>query len=180
MFGSLKQGSVCYILIKGEKTVLKIGQVESVSNPTPKYPTFNPSIPFGSQQETVIDAKIKYGEEVMEFQKIPTNLEIFSYPNAVLSDKKEAILSEVENMIQTSQQIVSSVDYHKSIIENCDEILKQLNPQFAKDKQQEEKIGSLETEVKSLKGDLFDIKNDLKSLLSELNGSNKQKTNSKT
>ena len=116
----------------------------------------------------------------MEFQKIPTNLEIFSYPNAVLSDKKEAILSEVENMIQTSQQIVSSVDYHKSIIENCDEILKQLNPQFAKDKQQEEKIGSLETEVKSLKGDLFDIKNDLKSLLSELNGSNKQKTNSKT
>jgi uncharacterized coiled-coil DUF342 family protein len=90
---------------------------------------------------------------------------------------KEAILSEVENMIQTSRQIVESRDYHQSVIESCDDILKQLNPQFAKEKQQEEKIGSLESEVKSLKGDL----NDIKSLLQELNSSNRNsKTTSKT
>lgn len=65
MFGSLKQGNICYILIKGEKPILKIGTVESVSNPMPKYPTYNPSVPFGAQQETVIDAKIKAGEEVI-------------------------------------------------------------------------------------------------------------------
>ena len=167
MFGSLKQGNICYILIKGEKPILKIGTVESVSNPMPKYPTYNPS-----QQETVIDAKIKAGEEVMEFQKLPTNVEVFTYPNAIVSDKKEAILSEVENMIQTSRQIVESRDYHQSVIESCDNILKQLNPQFAK-----EKLGSLESEVKSLKGDL----NDIKSLLQELNSSNRNsKTTSKT
>lgn len=57
MFGSLKQGNICYILIKGEKPILKIGTVESVSNPMPKYPTYNPSVPFGAQQETVIDAE---------------------------------------------------------------------------------------------------------------------------
>ena len=85
MFGSLKQGNICYILIKGEKPILKIGTVESVSNPMPKYPTYNPSVPFGAQQETVIDAKIKAGEEVMEFQKLPTNVEVFTYPNAVVS-----------------------------------------------------------------------------------------------
>ena len=179
MFGSLKQGSICYILIKGEKPILKIGTVESVSNPMPKYPTYNPSVPFGAQQETVIDAKIKASEEVMEFQKLPTNVEVFTYSsaNAIVSDKKEAILSEVENMIQTSRQIVESRDYHQSVIESCDNILKQLNPQFAKEKQQEEKIGSLESEVKSLKGDL----NDIKSLLQELNSSNRNsKTTSKT
>lgn len=177
MFGSLKQGNICYILIKGEKPILKIGTVESVSNPMPKYPTYNPSVPFGAQQETVIDAKIKAGEEVMEFQKLPTNVEVFTYSNAIVSDKKEAILSGVENMIQTSRQIVESRDYHQSVIESCDDILKQLNPQFAKEKQQEEKIGSLESEVKSLKGDL----NDIKSLLQELNSSNRNsKTTSKT
>ena len=129
-------------------------------------------LPFGAQQETVIDAKIKAGEEVMEFQKLPTNVEVFTYPNAIVSDKKEAILSEVENMIQTSRQIVESRDYHQSVIESCDNILKQLNPQFAK-----EKLGSLESEVKSLKGDL----NDIKSLLQELNSSNRNsKTTSKT
>lgn len=68
MFGSLKQGNICYILIKGEKPILKIGTVESVSNPMPKYPTYNPSVPFGAQQETVIDAKIKAGEEVRNFR----------------------------------------------------------------------------------------------------------------
>lgn len=79
--------------------------------------------------------------------------------------------------IQTSRQIVESRDYHQSVIESCDDILKQLNPQFAKEKQQEEKIGSLESEVKSLKGDL----NDIKSLLQELNSSNRNsKTTSKT
>lgn len=46
MFGSLKQGNICYILIKGEKPILKIGTVESVSNPMPKYPTYNPSVPL--------------------------------------------------------------------------------------------------------------------------------------
>lgn len=47
----------------------------------------------------------------------------------------------------------------------------------SKEKQQEEKIGSLESEVKSLKGDL----NDIKSLLQELNSSNRNsKTTSKT
>lgn len=35
MFGSLKQGNICYILIKGEKPILKIGTVA-----TPSYPLY--------------------------------------------------------------------------------------------------------------------------------------------
>ena len=106
-----------------------------------------------------LDVKVKCGEEVLEFQKIPTNQELFSYPNAVISDKKEAILSEVESMMQSSRQVVDSVPYHRSVVESCDEILKQLNPQFAKEKQQEEKITALESMVGSLKNDIGDIKN---------------------
>ena len=106
-----------------------------------------------------LDVKVKCGEEVLEFQKIPTNQELFSYPNAVISDKKEAILSEVESMMQSSRQVVDSGPYHQSVVESCDEILKQLNPQFAKEKQQEEKITALESMVGSLKNDIGDIKN---------------------
>lgn len=96
MFGSLKQGNICYILIKGEKPILKIGTVESVSNPMPKYPTYNPSVPFGAQQETVIDAKIKAGEEVMEFQKLPTNVEVFF---GFTEENIENILSKEKEMV---------------------------------------------------------------------------------
>lgn len=178
MFNNSRQGSLFYVLTKGEKPSLKIGQVDSVSNPVPKYPTYNPTQPFPQQAEMVIDIKVKCGEEVMDFQKLPANSEIFNYPNAVVSDKKEAILSEVEAMMQTSKQIIDSVGFHESVIESCDEILKQLNPQFAKEKQQEEKIGSLEGEVKSLKGDLSEIKN-LLLKMSNNNNSSKSTNNNK-
>lgn len=179
MFTNSRQGNLFYVLTKGERPSLKIGQVESVSNPTPKYPTYNPQQPFGTQTEMVVDIKVKCGEEVMDFQKLPASGEVFTYPNAVVSDKKEAILAEVEAMMQTSKQIIESVPYNESVIESCDEILKQLNPQFAKEKQQEEKIGSLEGEVKSLKGDLNEIKNLLLKMSSNNNNSNNSKSTNK-
>lgn len=174
MFSTLKQGSIIFVLTKGDKPELKIGTVESVKS-TPKYPTYNPSMPIGMQQESELEIGVKADGNILTFEKVPSNLELFNYPNAVISDKREIILAEVESMIQTSQQVLNSVEYHKSVLENCDDILKVLNPQFAKEKQQEEKITSLETEVKSLKGDLTDIK----SLLIELSGSAKSKTTSK-
>lgn len=91
MFGSLKQGNICYILIKGEKPILKIGTVESVSNPMPKYPTYNPSVPFGAQQETVIDAKIKKSR-MDEFKRFAA---IFGFTE----ENIENILSKEKEMV---------------------------------------------------------------------------------
>lgn len=173
MFTNSRQGSLFYVLTKGERPTLKIGQVESVSTPVQKYPTYNPTIPYPQQAEMVIDIKVKCGEETMDFQKLPANGEVFAYPNAIVSDKKEAIISEVEAMYQTSKQHIESVPFHESVLESCDEIRKQLNPQFAKEKEQEEKIGSLEGEVKSLKGDLSEIKN----LLLKMSNNNNSKSN---
>lgn len=172
MFSSSRQGGFIYVLSKGERPTVKIGQIESVSSPVPKYPTYNPSVPYSPQPEMLIDIKVRCGEEVLDFQKLPANGEMFAYPNVIVSEKKEAIISEVEAMMQTSKQIVGSVSYHKSVIESCDSILKELNPQFAKEKQQEDRINSLELEVKSVKDGLGDIK----SLLIEMNTSNKPKT----
>jgi hypothetical protein len=172
MFSSSRQGGFIYVLSKGERPTVKIGQIESVSSPVPKYPTYNPSVPYSPQPEMLIDIKVRCGEEVLDFQKLPANGEMFAYPNVIVSEKKEAIISEVEAMMQTSKQIVESVSYHNSVIESCDSILKELNPQFAKEKQQEDRINSLEQEVKSVKDGLGDIK----SLLIEMNTSNKPKT----
>ena len=172
MFSSSRQGGFIYVLSKGERPTVKIGQIESASSPVPKYPTYNPSVPYSPQPEMLIDIKVRCGEEVLDFQKLPANGEMFAYPNVIVSEKKEAIISEVEAMMQTSKQIVESVSYHNSVIESCDSILKELNPQFAKEKQQEDRINSLEQEVKSVKDGLGDIK----SLLIEMNTSNKPKT----
>lgn len=176
MFSASRQGGFIYILSKGEKPTVKIGQIESVSSPVPKYPTYNPSVPYSPQPEMLVDIKVKCGDEVIDFQKLPANGEIFAYPNAIVSERKDAIVSEVEAMMQTSKKIVESVPYHESVIQSCSDVLNELNPQFAKDKQQEERINSLEKEVLSMKSGLGDIK----SLLIEMNTNNKPKvTNSK-
>lgn len=40
MFQGLRPNSIFYVLDKGENPSLKIGQVVSVSNPQPKFPTY--------------------------------------------------------------------------------------------------------------------------------------------
>ena len=42
MFSGLRTNSIFYVLEKGEEPTLKIGQVVSVSNPQPKFPTYQP------------------------------------------------------------------------------------------------------------------------------------------
>ena len=57
MFSSSRQGGFIYVLSKGERPTVKIGQIESVSSPVPKYPTYNPSVPYSPQPEMLIDIK---------------------------------------------------------------------------------------------------------------------------
>ena len=42
MFQGLRQNSIFYVLDKTNEPTLTIGQVVSVSNPQPKFPTYQP------------------------------------------------------------------------------------------------------------------------------------------
>lgn len=45
----------------------------------------------------------------------------------------------------------------KNQVTRCEEVLKELNPQFAKDKARDERIAGIETEVAGIKGDIAKI-----------------------
>lgn len=168
MFSGLRQGSLFYILEKGEDLNLKIGQVESVSNPQPKYNQYVPSQPF-NQPETTVDVKVKIGEEALDFKQLPSNMSIanFGQNGVVVSESKEAMSAEVESMLRTSRGIIESVPYHEKVIQSCDVMLRELNPQFAKEKAQEEKIGMLEMKMGSIEGTLNDMMGMLSKALSK-------------
>lgn len=172
MFSGLRQNSLFYILEKGESINLKIGQVVSVSNPQPKYNQYQPMQPY-NQPETTVDVKVKVGDDVLDFQKLPSNLSIvnFGQNGMVVSESKEAMSAEVEAMLRNSNAIIESVPYHKKVITSCDEMLKQLNPQFAKEKEQQEKIGALEQKMGGIENTL----NQMMGMLSEAVGSGKSK-----
>jgi ribosome-associated translation inhibitor RaiA len=165
MFQSLRQNTLFYILEKGDNLNLKVGQVVNVSNPQPKYNQFQTSMPYNPQQEMVVDVKVKIGDETIDFKQLPANLSIANSDNnsVVVSESKEAMSAEVEAMLRASNNILESIPYHQKVITNCDVILRELNPQFAKEKEQEEKIGALENRMVDIDDKLnkmFDLLSD--------------------
>ena len=151
MFQGLRTNSLFYVLDKGENPNLRIGQVVSVSNPQTKYPTFNNG--FTPQpMETVVDVKVKLGDEEVDFKQLPANGQIANDKNLVVSDNKDAMSAEVDAMLRQSKAILESVDYNKRVVESCEGMLQQRNPQIAKDKEQTEKINKLEGKVSGIEG----------------------------
>ena len=173
MFSGIRQNSLFYILEKGENLVLKIGQVVSVSNPQPRYNQFATAPTYTAQPDMVVDVKVKIGEEVIDFKQLGANLNIANSGNVVVSDSKEAMSAEVESLLLNSKQIIESIPYHEKVISSCDTMLRELNPQFAKEKEQEEKIGALEERM----GNIDDKLNKMFDLLSDTLERNKVKKN---
>ena len=151
MFQGLRTNSLFYVLDKGENPNLKIGQVVSVSNPQTKYPTFNNGF-TPQHMETVVDVKVKLGDDEVDFKQLPANGHIANDKSLVVSDNKEAMSAEVDAMLRQSKAILESVDYHKRVVDSCEGMLQQLNPQIAKDKEQTEKINKLEGKVSGIEG----------------------------
>lgn len=170
MFQGLRQNGLFYILEKGEELKLRVGQVVSVSNPQPKYGQFG-TPNFGSQPEMTVDVRVKVDDETMDFKQLNANASIANSGNVVVSDSKDAMSAEVEGLLRTSKAILESVPYHEKMLVACDNVLRDLNPSFKKEKEQEEKIGALEEKMVGIEGTL----NDMMSMLSNALGQPKSK-----
>lgn len=170
MFQGVRQNGLFYILEKGDELKLRVGQVVSVSNPQPKYGQFNTPA-FGGQPEMTVDVRVKVDDETMDFKQLNANASIANSGNLVVSDNKDAMSAEVEGLLRTSKAIIESVPYHEKMLVACDSVLRDLNPTFKKEKEQEEKIGALEEKMVGIEGTL----NDMMSMLSNALGQSKSK-----
>ena len=164
MFQANRQGNLFYILEKGDELKLKVGQVVSVSNPQPKYGR-QFSVPAFGQSEMTVDVRVKVDDETMDFKQLSANASIANSGNVVVSDSKDAMSAEVEGLLRTSKGILDSVPYHEKVIVSCDSILRDLNPTFKKEKEQEEKIGMLEEKMVGIEDTLGEMMNMLSSAL---------------
>ena len=73
---------------------------------------------FGQLPETVMDIVATVDGERKEFKQVPSNNAIADFgPDAfVLADNKDSLVNYVSSMLQTSRNIVNSVDKHKALI----------------------------------------------------------------
>ena len=152
MFSSLQQGSIVYILDKTARPKLKYGEIVGVSVPN-----------FTSLGSTV-NLKISIDGTTQDFNNIPSNNSIISYNNGKLtiSETKQGLQNEVDSTLQNSKQIIDNIETYKQNIIDCEEILKQLNPQFAKDKERDERLNSLEIKFEGVEDKLDQLLNIIK------------------
>ena len=153
MFSALSQGSPIYILDKTSSPKYNIGEIVGVS-----YPKTNP---YNLGPQNTVDIKVKIEGEVQEFSSIPSINSIVSYNNGkiVISETKQGIQNEVESILSNSKQILNNIDNYKKNVEECEEILKQLNPQFAIDKERDERLSNLENRFDGFESKLDKIFN---------------------
>ena len=150
MFSGLRQGTALYVLDKSEEPKVVVGYVERVSAPHPMYQSYNPNVSFGANLQTAVDIVLKVGNDRKEFVGIPSTANIHSYGDYVISESKDSMIQEINVMLANSRSIVANVEQHKSNIVACENILKELNPVYAKEQERDEAIDSLAKQVNSM------------------------------
>lgn len=152
MFSGLRPGTSLYILDKSEAPKVITGYVERVSAPHPVYQSYNPAVSFGANLQTAVDIVVKVDNDRKEFIGIPSTATIHSYGDYVLSESKDNMIQEVTAMLQNSKSVLANVEQHKSNIEACEKILRELNPVYAKESERDEAIDNISGRMDRIEG----------------------------
>ena len=152
MFSALRQGNIVYILDKTDGLTLKKGQV--VSNSAV-------NIPYNLAANSLITLTIDIEGETKEFNNIPAMQSSVQYNNGslMLIDNQELASTEVENIIKSSKEKLENTEYYEKLVETGEEVLKKLNPQFAKDKARDDEFNALKEKVGGMESKLDTIIN---------------------
>lgn len=171
MFSALRQGNTFYILEKSTSPILKRGQVTNVTPPKPRYNNYTPGATYGLNPEMVVDIDVTVNGEKLSFKQVPSNAVIttFDQGKVIISESKEAIIAEVDGLLQTSKQIVDSVDAHKKAILSYEQMLKDLNPSYAQISEQDSAIKSLTEQVNNMETKFNDLSSNINKILTLVN-----------
>lgn len=150
MFSALSQGSSIYLLDKTSSPKFIIGEVVGVTQPSYNF------------NQATVDLKVKVDDSIQEFNNLPSINSTVTYNNGkvLISETKQGIQNEVETILSNSRNILNNINTYKQNVEDCEEILKQINPQFAKDKERDDRLQNLESRfdgVESKLDKIFDL-----------------------
>ena len=125
MFQGVRQGSVLYILKKGETPTLDAAHVVSVSNP------YNPNAQNIFGQNPMVDIQVSIDGETVTFKELPALVSFTTSKDGVfVTDNTEDMLAEVKNLHRTSQQIVESAPHHEQLLPLYESFYDILDPNY--------------------------------------------------
>lgn len=145
MFQSLSQGAILSVLYKNEPRVAE-GKVIAVNT---HMPTYNPNQPMAMLNGPVTDITVQVGNDTIPFAGLPANGVVANFPDKGLfiATDKAAVLHEIEAMAVASRQALEQVPAHQKMVESCESLLLELQPEKRKEAQQAQEIESLKTQL---------------------------------
>lgn len=159
-FQNLRVNNQFYILHKDGTPFVETGSVVGVSAPVPE--AAQQPMMFGQPMRMVVDITVKVGEQTVTFQKIPAGADIAdaNFPgggNMVISGSRESMNAEVTAMRTRSQEILKSIDYHRTMVESCNRMMETLNPELAERQRQDAENKALRQEISELKAMMAEL-----------------------
>lgn len=155
-FKDLQKSYQVFILYKGEKVRHKMGTVVSIANS--RFQPLQPGqLSYQQPQDKIVDLEVSI-DGVSSTFVVRENMTAEVRNDITISCDKEPILNEVNAIMRNSNEILNSIDRHKNMLKDCEEIVKDLNPSFALDKDREERINNLETSVNQMNSKIEDIR----------------------
>lgn len=159
-FSQLRQGSPLYILNRDGVPTINIGSVIGVSAPMNKI-----GLPaaFGNVPDTVVDVTVKVDDKQGVFYKVPAALDVWEYEQNgvktpyILATSREAINAEINNLKQQALGVLSSVEHNKQVATTCDQLLTQLNPEYAQQQRQEQEIAELKSRLDTQQSQMAEL-----------------------
>lgn len=164
MFRNVRQGSVLYFLDTKEYPKYYTGIIKSVSEPYfPSPQNGQIATTYERYVNVIVDvngSNVQYG--------VPENLGIISKDNITVACTQDLLSNEVHAILQSSTEALKNVEKNKKNVAECEKILKELNPTYAKTQEQDEKLNKLETQVSNLDKTLSGLGNQLNDVHSML------------
>lgn len=152
MFQNPRKQQQIYILYKDDNPRVEIGTVEDVSKPYPiSIPNTQP-VPY-PQMEMVVNVVLRTENDTLTLKQLLANADIsdYGYGNKIfISYTKEAVVNELSIMKKNSLDVLGSVERHRKVVDACERILLEMNPEEAAKKQQEEKISNLRNQMQQM------------------------------
>ena len=173
----IAQGAVLFILNRKEPSVTQ-ATVLNVSQPhVSKAAASNPAL---AMQGFVVDLTLSMGSDTTTIE-FPVNSASANYPEKAwfISNDRLAVTREIESMANMSRQILSQVPMHQKMVNGCDALLLQLNPEKQKEAAQEQEIAALKAQIEEMKRSSADTGNKLDKVLALLAVDSPRKPNKK-
>ena len=162
MFSNLTQGSIVHVLSTKDDIKYSACTIEMLK----------PSFSYNFNTGAIVDITVTLDGQKKEFSGISANSSVSIANGYIITDNKENMISQIENILQTDRDIINNIDKKKKDISDYENILKKLNPVFAKETAMNSAITDLSSRVDKMQSEFGDIKSDMKKVLSLLTDKN--------